>query len=201
MDQNDELYKAGLALHGHKCPAMPLGLRAGQAALDALGVKRAADGQLTVLVEIDRDHCATCYADGVQMATGCTFGKGNIHKLGYGKFALTLIDNKTKRSVRVVTRPETIRRSQESDFIEKRKQGVPASQIESALVDPMVENILSAPTDSLFAVEPVKETQPPSSRPHDFNTVICAECGEVAVERYARVKNGKIVCIPCAEKI
>ncbi len=29
MDTNDELYKAGLLLHGHKCPAMPLGLRAG----------------------------------------------------------------------------------------------------------------------------------------------------------------------------
>ena len=26
---NDEVYKVGLALHGHKCPAMPLGLRAG----------------------------------------------------------------------------------------------------------------------------------------------------------------------------
>jgi len=24
MDRNDELYKAGLLLHGHKCPAMPM---------------------------------------------------------------------------------------------------------------------------------------------------------------------------------
>lgn len=201
MENFNELLQAGLLLHGHKCPAMPMGLRAGLAALEALGVKRAADGQLTALVEIDRDHCATCYADGVQMATGCTFGKGNIQKLGYGKFALTLIDNKTRRSVRVVTRPETIRLSQESEFIQKRKQGIPASQIEADLSEPLIENVLSAPTDVLFIVEPVKETQPPSARPHDFNTVICAECGEVTVERYARVKGGKIVCIPCSEKI
>jgi formylmethanofuran dehydrogenase subunit E len=200
MDRNDELYQAGLILHGHKCPAMPMGLRAGLAALEALGVKRAIDGQLTALVEIDRDHCATCYADGVQVATGCTFGKGNIQKLGYGKFALTLVDNKTGRSVRVVTRPETIRRSQESEFIQKRKQGVPASQIEANLSDPLIENVLSAPTDALFVVEPVKQSQLPSARPHDFNTVICAECGEVTVERYARIKHGKIVCIPCSEK-
>jgi formylmethanofuran dehydrogenase subunit E len=33
MDRNDEVYKIGLALHGHKCPAMPLGLRAGEAAM------------------------------------------------------------------------------------------------------------------------------------------------------------------------
>lgn len=201
MEHFDELYQAGLLLHGHKCPAMPMGLRAGLAALEALGVKRAADGQLTALVEIDRDHCGTCYADGIQMATGCTFGKGNIQKLGYGKFALTLIDNKTGRSIRVVTRPETIRLSQESDFIQKRKQGVPASQIAPDLSEPLIANVLSAPTDALFVVEPVKESQPPSARPHDFNAVVCADCGEVTVERYARIKNGKIVCIPCAEKV
>lgn len=195
----DELYQAGLVLHGHKCPAMPMGLRAGLAALEALGVNRATDGQLTALVEIDRDHCATCYADGVQIATGCTFGKGNIQKLGYGKFALTLIDNKTGHSVRVVTRPETIRRSQESSFIQKRKQGVPASQIEAALVEPLIEHILGVPAETLFLIEEVQQGQPPAAHPHDFNTVICAECGEVVVERYARVKQGKIVCIPCAQ--
>jgi formylmethanofuran dehydrogenase subunit E len=200
MENLNELYKAGLILHGHKCPAMPMGLRAGLAALEALGVQRALDGQLTALVEIDRDHCGTCYADGIQMATGCTFGKGNIQKLSYGKFALTLIDNKTGRSVRVVSRPETIRMSQESEFIQKRKQGIPASQIEADLSEPLIENVLNAPTDALFAVEPVKVSQAPSARPHDFNTVICAECGEVTVERYARVRHGKVVCIPCAEK-
>ncbi len=70
--------------------------------LHALGVPPATDGQFTALVEIDRNHCATCYEDGVQVITGCTFGKGNIRSLGYGKFALTLIDNKTGRSVRVM---------------------------------------------------------------------------------------------------
>jgi len=198
MDTNNELYQAGLLLHGHKCPAMPMGLRAGLAALEALGVQRAADGQLTALVEIDRDHCATCYADGVQMATGCTFGKGNIQKLGYGKFALTLIDNKTGRSMRVVTRPETIQRSKESEFIGYRKQGVPASKIDASLVEPLVDYMLSAPTEALFIVEPVKETKLPPARRHDFNTIVCAKCGEVAVERYARVIDGQIVCIPCA---
>ena len=200
MEMTNELYRAGLLLHGHKCPAMPMGLRAGLAALEALGVERAPDGQLTALVEIDRDHCATCYADGIQMATGCTFGKGNIEKLGYGKFALTLIDNRTGRSVRVVTRPEAIRRSQESEFIQQRKQGVPASRIAPELAEPLVTAMLSDPDEALFVIEPVKEGSVPTRRPHDFNTIICAACGEVTVERYARVKNGGIVCMPCAKK-
>ncbi len=201
MDTNDKLYQAGLLLHGHKCPAMPMGLRAGQAALEALGVSRAADGQLTALVEIDRDHCATCYADGVQMATGCTFGKGNIQKLGYGKFALTVIDNKTGRSVRVVTKPETIQKSKESEFIGFRKQGIPASQIDPKYVDSMVDMMLSAPAEALFNIGEVVTVKQPTPRPHDFNTVTCTQCGEVVVERYARLKNGQVVCMPCAEKL
>ncbi len=200
MDRNNELFKAGLLLHGHKCPAMPMGLRAGLAALEALGVDRAADGQLTALVEIDSDHCATCYADGVMMATGCTFGKGNIRKLGYGKFVLTLIDNKTGRTVRVATRNEVIKRNQESEFIQFRKKGVPASKIASELIDPAVDFILQESTERLFNIGPVQEVKVTPGRAHDFNTIICSECGEVAVERYARIKNGKVVCMPCAEK-
>ncbi len=200
MDRNDELYKAGLLLHGHKCPAMPMGLRAGRAALQALGVERAMDGQLTALVEIDSDHCATCYADGVMMATGCTFGKGNIRKLGYGKFVLTLIDNKSGHSVRVATRNEVIKRNQESEFIQFRKNGVPASKIAAELIDPAVEFILAEADENLFKIDPVQQVKLAPGRPHDFNTQICEECGEVMVERYARIKNGKTVCIPCSEK-
>ena len=60
--------------------------------------------------------------------------------------------------------------------------------------------ILEAADADLFKIGPVTETKLPAGRPHDFNTIICAACGEVAVERYARVKNGQIVCMPCAEK-
>jgi formylmethanofuran dehydrogenase subunit E len=200
MDRNDELYKVGLALHGHKCPAMPLGLRAGLAAMEALGVSHASDGQLTALVEIDKNHCSTCFADGVQVATGCTFGKGNIRSLGYGKFGLTLIDNKTGRSVRVVATPEAMRRSQQSEFIEYRKKGIPASQVDAKLVEPLIDKVLAESVNVLFKMEPIKQVSLPPMAPHAFDTILCADCGEVTVERYARVKNGKIVCQPCAEK-
>jgi formylmethanofuran dehydrogenase subunit E len=199
MDKNDELYKVGLALHGHKCPAMPLGLRAGLAAMDALGVQHAPDGQLTALVEIDKNHCSTCFADGVQVATGCTFGKGNIQSLGYGKFGLTLIDNKTGRRVRVVATPEAMQRSSESEFIQYRRRGVPASQVNAALVEPLVDAVLSDPVEKLVTVGPITHVQLPPMAPHAFDTILCADCGEVTVERYARVKDGKRVCIPCAE--
>ncbi len=40
-EMNQENIEAAMAFHGHKCPAMPLGLRAARAALKALGVERA----------------------------------------------------------------------------------------------------------------------------------------------------------------
>ncbi len=87
-----EYLEAGFKLHGHKCPAMPLGLRVGAAAMNALGVEHATDGQLLALVELGDAHCSHCFADGIQVVTGCTFGKDNIKQLGYGKFGLTLFD-------------------------------------------------------------------------------------------------------------
>ena len=164
-------------------------------------MQHAPDGQLAALVEIDRNHCSTCFADGVQVATGCTFGKGNIRSLGYGKFGLTLIDNKSARSVRVVATPQAMRRNQESEFLQYRRKGTPASQIDPALAEPLIDSVLSDSADALFKAEPVMQVTLPPMLPHDFDTIICAECGEVTVERYARVKHGKITCMPCADKL
>ena len=52
-----------------------------------------------------------------------------------------------------------------------------------------------------FYIEPVKEMKLLPMAPHAFDTILCAECGEVTVERYARVNPPKIVCIPCSEKV
>jgi formylmethanofuran dehydrogenase subunit E len=165
----------------------------------ALGVQRATDGQLLALVEIDRNHCGTCFADGIQMATGCTFGKGNIQSLGYGKHAVTLIDTRTGRSVRVVAKPETVQRSRQSEFMKYRRTGTPASQIDSSLVEPMIDMMLTTPAEEIFRIGPVEQREV-SLKPHSFDSVTCAKCGEAVVEPYARVKGGQIVCIPCAEK-
>lgn len=200
MEPKEVLQKA-LEFHGHRCWASVAGVRVGLLALEKLGVKRSGGTQLYGIVEIGEEHGGMCFGDGVQYATGCTFGKGNIRKLGYGKFVLTLIDNKTGRSVRVATRNEVIKRNQESEFIQFRKKGVPASKIDAALIDPAVDFILAESNENLFKIDPVQEIKITPGRPHDFNTHICEECGEVMVERYARIKNGKTVCIPCYEKL
>ena len=44
MEDFKELFETGLKFHGHKCPAMPMGLKAGLAAMKALGVARTGQG-------------------------------------------------------------------------------------------------------------------------------------------------------------
>ena len=69
----EELLERGLWFHGHKCPAMPMGLRAGLAAMKALNVARAQDKELFVVAETGKGHAAGCFLDGIMTATGCTF--------------------------------------------------------------------------------------------------------------------------------
>jgi formylmethanofuran dehydrogenase subunit E len=199
VDPNQYL-DAGLFFHGHKCPAMPMGLRVGAAAMNRLGVERAKDGQLIALVELGEDHCATCFADGVQMITGCTFGKGNIRKLNYGKWGLTLIDKKTGRAVRVSPRAEAMKANKQTEFFsEYREKGIPASQVPPAVVDPLVDRVINAPEDQLLLVSDILAynwTEPP----HSFAGFTCDLCGEMTVEPYGRLLGEKRVCIPCREK-
>jgi len=197
MIDRREFLKAGQQLHGHKCPAMPLGLRAGAAAMNALAVARAKDKDLFAVVELGDDHCAHCFADGVQMITGCTFGKGNIRKAGYGKFGVTLTDRATGRSVRVVPLAKAQMGMKQTKFFQEyRMKGVPASRVPAEVVEPLIQQVMNAPQEQLlsvgreFRIELEKKIE-------SFATEACAACGELVVEEYLRSVGGRKVCIPC----
>jgi formylmethanofuran dehydrogenase subunit E len=192
------LLEKGLWFHGHKCPAMPMGLRVSLAAMEALGIEqRAGAGELVALVELDSDHCATCFADGVQVVTGCTFGKGNIQKLHYGKWGLTLIDRKQNKAVRVVPLAEVMASNKKTEFMAQRKAGVPPTMISEEISQPLVDRVMNMPGEQLYTISEVFDYKW-EAVPHTFESVICDECGEMVVERNARVQNGRILCIPCA---
>ncbi len=91
--------KAASQLHGHECPEVVLGLRAGAAAMNWLGVERSVGGELLALLRVPRGR--PCFADGVQAITGCTLGKGNVRVVEGGPLGLTLIDQSTRRALRV----------------------------------------------------------------------------------------------------
>ena len=196
----EEWLEFGQRFHGHKCPAMPLGLRVGAAAMEKLGVERAKDGQILAFVDLGEDHCATCYADGLQVIMGTTFGKGNIKKTHKGKWAVTLVDRATGKAVRVTPKADAMLQNKQSAFFKDfREKGIPASKVPNEVVDPLITKVMSAPQEILLNVSEVFDYK---LEPHkdNFTGFVCEECGEMTVESYGRVKDGKYVCIDCATK-
>ena len=190
----------GQKFHGHKCPAMPNGLRVAAAAMNALGVERTGDSALHAFLDLGENHCATCFADGVQVITGCTFGKGNISKTHKGKWALTLVDKKTNRAVRVTPKAEAMLANKKTEFFTKyRMVGVPPTQVPDEVVQPLVEKVMNVPEEMMMNISEVFTYEWPKEK-HSFEGFVCEECGEMVVEKYGRVKGNKKVCIDCANK-
>ncbi len=196
-----EYLETGFKLHGHKCPAMPLGLRVGAAAINALGVERATDGQLLALVELGEAHCSHCFADGIQVITGCTFGKDNIKQLGYGKFGLTLVDVASKRAVRVVPKAEVQVATKQTEFFKNyREKGILASKVPAKVVEPLIEMVMDKADEQLMIISPIFDYAVEKGE-ESFESFACEQCGDMVVEKYGRVYNGLKVCIPCQQKL
>jgi formylmethanofuran dehydrogenase subunit E len=194
----DETLEASFLIHGHICGGMPLGFRAGVAALGALGVEREADMAHLVFVETGTGHAAGCFADGVQMATGCTFGKGLIERSQYGKWAMNLVDVATGKAVRVSVKPEVMQAALQSPFVKMRHQGVPPTEVPLDVSQPLVQNLMARADADLFMVSDIFQYPLAPAAPPCFDTVTCSRCGELVAENRVRVRQGKPVCLPCS---
>ncbi|SMO36628.1 formylmethanofuran dehydrogenase subunit E [Balnearium lithotrophicum] len=193
----EELLELGFKFHGHKCPAMPMGLRAGLKAMEVLGVERAQDKELYVIAETGKGHAAGCFLDGIMVATGCTYGKSNIEKKYWDKMAFTLIDTETNRAVRVSLKPKFFEQALKSPFVEMRKKGIPPQDIPYEVLKPLLDKILTMPEEQFLDISEVFEYKL-ERKPGCFKAEPCAICGEMTFEKALRVKGGKHVCIPCS---
>jgi len=199
-DDVESLFETTMALHGHKCPGSAMGLRAGLAAREALSVDADANKELQCYVDTGPKHPAHCFIDGVQVGTGCTYGKGNIEKRNNAKNALVLIDAESERQVRISLDPEWFGHALEnSPFIAERKQGVEPMDIDAEVTDSAVESVLTMPESNLLAVGDVESIDIDLDRGHgSFYWEHCEVCGEVTFEPGLRVVDGEHVCAECA---
>lgn len=198
MSEFEQILETGLKFHGHRCPAMPMGIKAGLAAMKALGVGHSQDKELYVKSETGKGHAAGCFLDGIMTATGCTYGKSNIEKLYYNKMAFTLIDQTTGRAVRVSLKPEFFEKALGSPFVRKRKAGVPPQDIEPEIADPLINRIIGLADEDFLDVGEVHTVEVKKGK-GVFTTKRCALCGEVTfVNKLRETEDGKTVCIPCS---
>jgi formylmethanofuran dehydrogenase subunit E len=185
--------------HGHRCPAMPAGYRAGLAAMKKLGVERAHNKELFLICENGPAHAMGCFLDGVMAATGCTYGKANAEKKNFGKTAIILVDVKRGKAVRVVMNPEFQKKALSSEFVKLRKQGVEPKDVPPEVTDKLVNRVLSVPDEEMFKVGEVHDSRVKGPK-GTFNWYECEHCGEIVFENATRLLDGKKVCIPCFEE-
>jgi len=72
----EALVKRAVEFHGHLGPYLTCGLRMGLLALRLLDSRGFSD--LMIVAETGAEPPVSCLVDGLQIATGCTLGKGNI---------------------------------------------------------------------------------------------------------------------------
>jgi formylmethanofuran dehydrogenase subunit E len=174
---NNEQFAIAIAFHGDKCPAMPLGYRAGEAAMRALGVEPARDKELHAIAETGKGHAAGCFLDGIMSSTGCTYGKSNIEKLYYNKMAFTLIDMEKGCAVRVRLKDEFFGNMLNSPFVAQRKRGVLPQDIPAEIANPLITKLLNMPEEMFLEIGPVTKFEVVKGK-GCFDAKLCSQCGE-----------------------
>ncbi|HHU87620.1 MAG: FmdE family protein [Pelotomaculaceae bacterium] len=185
-----------LDFHGHSCPGVATGYRVAKIALEELQAIRAEDEELLAIVEND-----ACGVDAVQVLTGCSIGKGNLIYRDYGKQVYTFACRNSGQAVRISVKGK-VWQSPEYSELRKKVFGGEANDEEKEIFNrhqqDRTRSILEMPAEEFCRVQHVQIELPSKAR--IFNTHICAACGEPVMEPRTRVKEGKIVCIPCAEE-
>jgi formylmethanofuran dehydrogenase subunit E len=185
-----------IEFHGHSCPGLAIGYRVSLLALKKLG-GRASDEELIAIVENN-----SCAVDAVQVMTGCTFGKGNLIFRDYGKQVYTFIKRPSGDGIRISVDWKSPEETDEEKHVWDRYiKGDRSEEVLKTVHDRKAKKInliLNANDEELLIVIEGKMDLPEEAEV--YPSLTCALCGEKMMEPRARVKNGKIVCIPCFER-
>jgi len=194
MDIPSDLIEQTIRFHGHSCPGLAIGIRVAEVALRDIG--RADDEDILAVVETDM-----CGVDAIQFLTGCTFGKGNLIHLDYGKNAFTFYRRRDGKAIRLITRPEAIMPPDDTVVAlwEKEGAGESLSPEEKDLLrqgtEARIGSVMAAALEELFDIQPVSE--PPPNPARIMESIPCEACGEAVMESRTRRFMGQTLCIPC----
>jgi formylmethanofuran dehydrogenase subunit E len=172
--------------HGHLCAGQILGVRMAMLGCRRLNVDepRGEDRKrLVTFVEIDR--CAT---DAIGVVTGCRLGKRALKFRDWGKMAATFIDLADGRALRIAALESSKARAKElyPEIENKNQQQMKAYR--------------ELPDEELFAEQWVAVKLDAGEFPgYKGARIACAECGEgINYDRFVE-RDGKMLCLACAD--
>jgi formylmethanofuran dehydrogenase subunit E len=184
-------------LHGHYCPGSAMGVKAAARAVRDLGAKSTGMEEIVAIVETN-----SCFADGVQMVTGCSLGNNGLVYRDFGKTALTLA-RRDGEAVRVAIRPDVnvLDRYPEAAALfqkvikERRGTAEEDEKLRKMWIDVSFA-VLDIPDDEFLKVEKMTIAVPAYAR--IFGSARCSVCGESIMEPRARLRDGRPVCLTCS---
>jgi formylmethanofuran dehydrogenase subunit E len=189
-------FKSVVDFHGHSCPGLAIGYRVSLRALREFS-DRSKDEELVSIVENN-----SCAVDAIQVLTGCTFGKGNLIFNDYGKQVYTFIKRPSGLGIRIsVNWKKPMENDKEKEMWERYLKGNRSQKIMKFVHSRKAAGvlyILDANEKDIMNVMKYKGKIPPEAGIYRSRT--CEICCEQMMEPRARLKEGKIVCIPCLER-
>lgn len=185
------------AFHGHLCPGLAIGIRVAEQALVEMG-ERPGDEEVVAIVETNN-----CAVDAIQFITGCTFGKGNLIHLDYGKNAFRFIRRSDGKAIRILVKADAAKNTNtdEEALMQRVREGnASAADLQEAerLRQERIKRILSAPLTDLLVIQKIKPVIPPPAQ--IFKSVACDACGENTMETRLHLLEGKVYCPECFEQ-
>ncbi|MDR2172524.1 MAG: FmdE family protein [Planctomycetaceae bacterium] len=184
---------AVVSFHGHFCVGLAIGIRVGEWVCREFGYSE--DEELVSVVETDM-----CAVDAIQFLVGCTFGKGNLIFLDYGKNAYSFFRRSDGKNIRIAGRVVD-----GVGFVAKlladlkeRQRKIDAADIEgqNQIRKIMIERIMQTNFDNMFTIMPARIPIPEKARIH--KSLPCEKCGELVMEtRLQKNKKGKNICKEC----
>jgi len=121
-------------------------------ALQELEVAREQDHGLFVIPELGIGHPQTCLVDGLQIATGATYGKSLMERTHWGKLAAVFY-HPSKGVVRLFLRPEFLDEFDAVEFFAYRRRGTEPSQIPVEVTAQALDWINSQADEQVFKIE------------------------------------------------
>ena len=195
MDFDNTDFKTAAQFHGHVCPGLSIGYRVAELAASHFR-DRSEDEELVAIVEN-----RSCAVDAIQAINGCTFGKGNLVFKDYGKHVYTYFKRNDKKALRIALKPNALPQDEKHTSLFAKLRAGTASPEESEEFrvshEAKSQRILKMPEEDLFWVTEV-EIEPPE-KAIIYPTLVCSKCGEGFMEPLGRVRDRKIICLPCFE--
>lgn len=165
---DDGLWERCAAFHGHICGGLAIGYKAAVYAARSLGLRFSSDEELVCIAEND-----ACGIDAIQVALGCTLGKGNLLFHITGKQAFSFYNRASGASLRLCLR--------------ERPAGMGKEEA--------LRYFLESEPEKLFKASPATLPLPENAR--IFAGRACAGCGETVAESQLVICADGAFCKDC----